>query len=194
MQMETLFKPDRSLQMTTPGSPAVLPFQTPTSPTVGFMGGIDPALLSKLVEAKLRRNAAPPQAENAFLRRPEYTPEMGSSVPNQSAFMQQFQKKPLRYSYQFTAPNQWAGNAPVLPMQVGLQGREGEDFILEGGDVRSLVNAPRGAGAGVGMSPADDPRMRALTSSQNRARGLNDDGQYVPEKPTPVLRNPTDRR
>lgn len=58
---------------------------------------------------------------------------------------------------------------PVLPVMSGY-GREGEDFILEGGDVRSMVNSGRGGGPA--SSPAaTDPRMAALTAQQQRARG-----------------------
>ena len=140
----------------------------------GIPGGA--GQLGEMFKALVARNLAKaPSAMgqvSAGFSQPErttYQPSMGTSAPIKagSRGAGAGSRKP-RYSYQFTAPTQWAGNAPVLPMQTGLPGVEGEDFILEGGDVRALANMSRSGGGG--SSPADDPRMRALVTQQEAAR------------------------
>lgn len=128
------FTPDRSLVATTPGAP---------STAGGFMQGLDPNLIARLIEAKRARNApAPPSYAEApaprasTRRRP--VPRLRSSEPFMEAAPRPRTRAEMkdpsmipRFSYAFNPLSQ-AGTAPVLPTQVGW-GRQGVDFILEGG-------------------------------------------------------------
>lgn len=164
MDISSAFTPARGLQTRTDG--AAYDFRRP-----GTLGDLSPAVLAQLVSAKVgRTNAA------RAPREPEYRvtnmPQGGDEAVGRDEMMRAMTRRKAptpRYSYQFTAPgNAWAGTAPVLPMQTGLPGVEGEDFVLEGGDVRALANFSRGGGES--MSPSDDPRMRALVAAQEAAR------------------------
>lgn len=57
---------------------------------------------------------------------------------------------------------------PVLPVMSGY-GREGEDFILEGGDVRALTSGGRPGGGPSSNPVSSDPRLAGLTAAQNKA-------------------------
>jgi len=165
---------------TTRGSDGAMATRTPGSAGYGTpYGDLFAALIRQRMSQQGSRYSAPSgQFSAGGYSQPErlaYQPMMGASAPQGEdvavgrGSTAGGRSKPLRYSYQFTAPgNSWAGTAPVLPMQTGLQGTEGEDFILEGGDVRALANMSRSGGGG--SSPADDPRMRALVAQQEAAR------------------------
>lgn len=108
------------------------------------------------------------RAAPAYDYEPEYErapppPRMGAAPIAPSLGVQ---RSLPRYSYA-SNPNAWAGTAPILPTMSGY-GREGEDFILEGGDVRSLVNSGRGGGGPSSPPVSSDPRLAMLTAQQQR--------------------------
>lgn len=165
---------------TTRAADGAITTHVPGAPSGGF--GDPSALFQALIKNRLQKGSsgpaqyepglqAAPQAPaggggGGGMMRQSYAPSMGAAPMRPSLGVQ---RSMPRYSY-MQAPTQMAGTAPVLPVMSGY-GVEGQDFTLEGGDVRALTSGGRAGGGPSSPPVANDARMTSLVEAQRRARG-----------------------